>query len=107
MPTEFIGYSRNRFDEFKKEKVRIFREKNGWFAKQEDSSLNMNSTQNNFSVCESGTIMALDLLYSDNTEKMNEIRQNCKKIYLIVFKWIWQYRCTGKLTRVLRETKGM
>lgn len=74
----FIGYSRNRFEKFKKEKVRIFREKNGWFAKNEDSSLTMNSTVNNFSICESGTIMALDLLYNDNNEKMAEIREKRK-----------------------------
>lgn len=80
--TAYRGYSNNRFEEFKKEKVRLFREKNGWFSKKEEMSLTMNSTINNFSVCENGTIMALDLLYSDNNEKMDEIRKNCnRKIY--------------------------
>lgn len=78
MPSNFLAYGNDRFEAFKKEKVRIFREKNGWFAKQEESSLNDNTLMTNFSICDGGTVMALDLLYNDNRDKISEIRDNSK-----------------------------
>jgi hypothetical protein len=75
--TGFLGYSNDRFKQFKEIKVKVFHEKNGWFTKPEDTSLTVPSTVNT-TMCAAGTIMALDVLYSETTEKVVGLCKTCK-----------------------------
>lgn len=76
--TGFLGYSGDRFNQFKEIKVKVFHEKNGWFTKPEDTSLTVPSTVNT-TMCAAGTIMALDVLYSETTEKVVNLGSTRKK----------------------------
>jgi hypothetical protein len=81
--TNFLGYSNNKFQKFKDIKVKVFHEKNGWFAKREDTSLTMNSTINTTLCAEMSTLSSLDDIFSDTNSKIIELRRTSKNFILI------------------------
>jgi len=74
--TGFVGYSCDRINKFKELKKNVFHEKNGWFAKKEETSLTMPSTVNT-TMCSAGTFMALENLYQDTHDKIVDLREIC------------------------------
>ena len=78
-PTTFIqfkGYSRDRFEGFRKQKEEIFHQKFGRFANKNTISTNSRES----TMIEPGAMFALDTLYEDTTEKLTILEATVEDI---------------------------
>ena len=76
--TIFLGYSRSRFDEFKKQKISNFYSSAKDHSNEGDINITHSSTSHfNHSILDNGNIMSLENLHHETVEKLEELNSAC------------------------------